>query len=74
MAAKSANLSPNQRVQAAGVRACDAYTSVTRTAKKLEAELDEITNTGINGVPIAPLDPEDSMVVAVVAVIAAHQK
>ena len=57
-------------MEAAGIRACDAYTSVQRYADRIAEELDEVT-APIN-VQTADLDEEDSMVVAVAEVITLH--
>jgi len=59
---------PNQRVQSASVRTCNAHSRVTRAARKLTGELEEITAT--EGVPLADLDKEDSLVVVVERLIA----
>ena len=49
------------RVQAAVVRALDAYMTVERKAERLIAELDDLT---MPGVVRCEIDPEDSLVIA----------
>ena len=58
----------NPRVQAAGVRAIDAYTRLQRLAVRLSEELEEVTSP--HGIPTTELDDEDSMVIAVERVLA----
>ena len=55
--------SPTERLQAAGVRALDAHARVTRVARRVQQELDEVTSP--HGVPVVELSDEDSMVIAV---------
>lgn len=55
--------STNQRMQAAGVRAMDAHTRISRAALRLSEEMDEITSP--HGVPTVELSEEDSVVIAV---------
>jgi hypothetical protein len=51
-------------MQAAGIRAVDAYASVRRRAARLCEELDDTTDHG-SRVPATDLDVEDSAVIAV---------
>lgn len=55
--------SSTNRMQAAGVRAMDAHASVTRAARRVIEEMDEVTSP--HGVPVVELQDEDSMVIAV---------
>lgn len=57
-----------QRTAAAAVRATDAHLQVAMLARKVAAELDEIT---LPGVPVE-IDEEDSLVTTIAAVIAVN--
>jgi len=58
---------PNQRAQAAAVRAIGAHERVVMVAKNLNSELGDATPA--HGVPVTELPDDDSMVVAIVAAI-----
>jgi hypothetical protein len=61
-----------QRVRASAKKACEAYERVQRKADALIEELDDVTSP--SGIPKIELSDEDSMVIAVEAVIASGGK
>lgn len=50
-----------ERMRSAAVRALDSHASVTRAAKKVTEEMEEVTSP--IGIPLVDLDDEDSMVI-----------
>lgn len=60
-----------QRMQAAGIRACDAHRQARFVAESVCEELDE--TTAPHGIPVE-VSEEDSLVVVVDRALAAHAK
>jgi len=61
----------NQRMQAAGIRALDAYRAVARKCQVVNEELDDVTP--VEGIPVE-VSEESSLVTSIEAAIAENKK
>jgi hypothetical protein len=62
----------DQRMKSAAVRAIDAHAAVFRLAAMVIEDLEDVTSP--HGIPVTDLSEEDSAVIVIDKMLAAHQK